>query len=91
MGFFGKIIDAFPEWGRGFFGGRIKWMYPQGNPTTIQNWINWLNTNFGQGWSALDGFHQLVLSGDFTKGIPVKAFWNMNTGEIKIFDARKFQ
>jgi hypothetical protein len=66
-------------------------MYPQGNPTTIANWQTWLNNKFGIGWFPLEGFHTLILDQDRSKGIRVKSFWNINTGEIKMFDARKFQ
>lgn len=65
-------------------------MFPQGNPATIQAWVNWLNTNFGAGWFALDGFKTILDDKNRTIGIKVKAFWNQNTGEIKMFDARKF-
>lgn len=65
-------------------------MPPQTNPQAILSWQNWLNTNFGAGWFPLDGFHLLVVQGDTSKGILLKAFWNQNTGEIKTFDARKF-
>lgn len=66
-------------------------MPPAEKPVIVQNWVNWLNHNFGAGWFPLSGFHSLLLDQDKTKGIPVKAFWNTNTGEIKMFDARKFK
>ncbi len=78
-----KIIKKAYSWFK-------KFMPPQGNPTTIQAWVNWLNTNFGAGWFALDGFKTIIDDKNRSVGIPVKTFWNQNTGEIKMFDARKF-
>lgn len=79
-----KLIKRLYNWTK-------KRMHSQGNPVTIQNWVNWLNANFGIGWFALDGFHLLILEKGAGNGIRLKAFWNRNTGEIKMFDARKFQ
>jgi len=75
-------------------------MQPQENPQAVTNWILWLNRTFPPGpWIALQGFSGITrfdydIKGNSVfnpnLGFPVKAFWNQSTGEIKVFDARKF-
>ena len=69
------------------------------NPQTVQNWVNWLNTNYGNGWMPIDGFTAIITSIPASnntatynpaRGYPLKSFVNTNTGEVKSFDARRF-
>lgn len=72
----------------------------QENQIAIQNWQNWLNTNYGPGpWIPLIGFHtttQLTYESNggpvfnSNAGYPLKGFLNISTSEVKFFDARKF-
>ena len=69
------------------------------NQQSIIAWQNWLNTNYGQGWVPVDGFFtttSLGFKSDSTPifnpnaGYPLKLFVNNQTGEVKMFDARRF-
>lgn len=70
------------------------------NQQNILNWQNWLNTHHGgPGWVPVDGFFtatNLSFKLDSTPvfnpnaGYPLKLFVNTRTGEVKMFDARRF-
>jgi hypothetical protein len=69
------------------------------NQQSIINWQNWLNENHGPGWIPADGFFTttgLTFKFDASPvfnpnaGYPLKLFVNTRTGEVKMFDARRF-
>ncbi len=75
-------------------------MPPQINQQAILNWQNWLNRIYPPGpWIPVEGFNTITkLDFDATggaifnpnSGYPLKAFINTSTGEVKVFDARRF-
>ncbi len=70
------------------------------NQISVKNWQNWLDLNHGPGkWVPITNFVALtqVTYNVFKKpvfdpntGFPVVAFLNQQTGEVKMFDARRF-
>lgn len=70
------------------------------NEQAILNWKNWLDKAYPTGpWVPIDGFYTMTsLSFDANSnpvfngnaGYPLKGFLSSSTGEVKIFDARKF-
>lgn len=77
-----------------------KTMPPRENPIAIRNWQTWLNTYFPPGpWLPINGFNTMVqmspssntaMNINTNGGYPLKGFVNTSTGEVKVFDARKF-
>ena len=75
-------------------------MPPQINQQAITNWQNWLDTYFPPGhWVPVNGFNTLIemnpasptmMNINTNAGYPLKSFVNLQTGEVKSFDARKF-
>lgn len=75
-------------------------MAVQINQQAIENWKIWLNRTYPPGpWIPIDGFSTITnLAFDINggavfnpnSGYPLKGFVNASTGEVKIFDARKF-
>ncbi len=73
------------------------------NQANIIAWQKWLNTTYptnpANGWQPVDGFFTATSLGyevtgtpvfNGNAGYPLKLFINLRTGEVKMFDARKF-
>ena len=66
----------------------------------IKNWQIWLNKTYPPAnWMPIDGFNTMTgldytISGtpifNGNRGYPLKGFVNTATGEVKVFDARRF-
>ncbi len=75
-------------------------MPPRINQQAIINWQNWLNTYYPPGpWIPINGFNTMVemtpassvmMNINTNTGYPLKGFVNTSTGEVRVFDARKF-
>jgi hypothetical protein len=75
-------------------------MPPRENPQAVQNWVTWLNTNYGPGtWVPMNGFTSITMSVpganntitfNSNLGFALKSFVNTQTGEVKSFSANKF-